>query len=163
MGRLIVVVTLMLNAGIALAGGVPQGVPQQHMDAIREHHTKRILGSSQELTILQPDVTLYRKIFSGEVALQYSKRPLKVDEAPSVQVFKSADLKLGPLVRLLSAAGGYDASFHPQVNQEQYVKLNTQANSLTEIAEYLTRVTDAQFTTYPESRLLVAMPKGAQQ
>lgn len=40
------------------------------------------------------------------------------------------------------------------------MNINTRPNSLTDLAEYLTRVTDAQFTVYSESRVLVALPKG---
>lgn len=165
MGRLIMTIALCAVASSALADrdirGVPQGVPQEQMDAIREYHTKQILGSSQSLTQLQPDVVLYRKLFERrENTLDHQRIP-ELDPVPMAQIFKAHDITLGQLVNVAAAASGYDAIFHPQINQQQVVKINTRPNSLTDIAEYLSRVTDAQFTVYQESRVLVALPKGA--
>jgi len=167
MGRLAMCAALLAVATTSFAQndthGVPQGIPQRQMDAIREHHTKLILGSSQSLTNLQPDVVLYRKIFERrENNLDRQKHP-ELDPVPMAQVFKAHDLTLGHLVQVAAAASGYDAVFHPQVNQQQLVKLNTRPNSLDDIADYLTRVTDAQFTVYQESRVMVGLPKGAAQ
>ena len=163
MGRLMTVLGLMAASSSALAQGVPQGIPQEQMDAIREYHTKQILGSSQNLTNLQPDVVLYRKFFERkENNLDVQKAP-DLDPVPMAQVFKAKDLTLGQLVKVAAAASGYDAEIHPQINQQQIVKINSRPNSLVDMAEYLTRVTDAQFTVYQESRKLVALPKGAGQ
>lgn len=165
MGRLIVAAAICAVAGSAIAAteshGVPQGIPQQQMDAIREYHTKQILGSSQSLTNLQPDVVLYRKIFERHENVVDRQKQLDLDPVPMAQVFKSRDLTLGQLASVAAAASGYDAVFHPQVNQRQIVKLNSRPNSLVDIAEYLSRVTDAQFVVYQESRVLMALPKGA--
>lgn len=160
MGRLITVFALMGVCSLATAQGVPQGIPQQQMDAIREYHTKQILGSSKNLTNLQPDVVLYRKLFERRENPLDQQKLLPPDPVPEAQVFKAHDLTLGQLVNVAAAASGYDAVIHPQINQQQIVKINTRPNSLTDLAEYLTRVTDAQFTVYPESRVLVALPKG---
>ncbi|MDD2139884.1 hypothetical protein NPS53_09860 [Pseudomonas putida] len=154
---------LMTVSSISAAQGVPQGIPQQQMDAIREYHTKQILGSSQDLTNLQPDVVLYRKIFERRENTVDVQRDVPLDPVPMAQVFKAHDLTLGQLVKVATAASGYDAVLHPQVDQRQFVKLNTRPNSLTDIAEYLTRVTNAQFTVYQESRVLIGLPKGAAQ
>ncbi|MCF5374164.1 hypothetical protein [Pseudomonas syringae] len=160
MGRLIAGLALLATSGLAVAEGIPQSIPQQQMDAIREYHTKQILGSSQSLTNLQPDVVLYRKIFERrENEVDKPKFPTP-DPVPMAQVFKAHDITLGQLVNVAAAASGYDVAFHPQVNQRQIVKINSRPNSLTDMAEYLTRVTDAQFAVYPDSRLLVALPKG---
>lgn len=163
MGRLTMTLAMLAMSGLAVAEGVPQGIPQQQMDAIREYHTKQILGSSQNLTNLQPDVVLYRKIFERPENPVDQPRYVPLDPVPMAQVFKAHDLTLGQLVQVAAAASGYDAVIHPQVNQQQIVKLNTRPNSLTDIAEYLTRVTDAQFTVYQEGRAFVGLPKGASQ
>lgn len=163
MGRLTMTFAMLAVSGLAAAEGVPQGIPQQQMDTIREYHTKQIMGSSQSLTNLQPDVVLYRKIFERRENPLDQQRRVPLDPVPMAQVFKAHDLTLGQLVQVASAASGYDAVIHPQVNQQQIVKLNTRPNSLTDIAEYLTRVTNAQFTVYQESRVLVGLPKGAAQ
>lgn len=165
MGRLIMAAALCAVAGSAHAAndghGVPQGIPQQQMDAIREYHTKQILGSNQNLTNLQPDVVLYRKIFERRENVVDRQKLPALDPVPMAQVFKSRDLTLGQLASVAAAASGYDAVFHPQVNQRQIVKINSRPNSLVDIAEYLSRVTDAQFVVYQESRVLMALPKGA--
>lgn len=161
MGRLSAIIPLMAFSAICVAQGVPQSIPQQQMDAIREYHTKQIMGSSQNLTNLQPDVVLYRKIFERRENVVDAQRTVPLDPVPMAQVFKTHDLTLGQLVKVAAAASGYDAIIHPQINQQQIVKLNSLPNSLTDIAEYLTRVTDAQFTVYQESRDLVGLPKGA--
>lgn len=163
MGRLIPVVALMLASASALAQGVPQTIPQDQMDAIREYHTKQIMGSSQNLTNLQPDVVLYRKFFERRDYNLDTQRTIDLDPVPSAQVFKAHDLTLGQLANVAAAASGYDAVIHPQIDQRQIVKINSRPNSLADIAEYLSRVTDAQFTVYPESRVLMAVPKGAGQ
>lgn len=163
MGRLTMTLALMIVSSVSAAQGVPQGIPQQQMDAIREYHTKQILGSSQNLTNLQPDVMLYRKIFERRENTLDVQHTVPMDPVPMAQVFKAHDLTLGQLVKVAAAASGYDAVLHPQVDQTQVVKLNTQPNSLTDIAEYLTRVTNAQFTVYQESRVLIGLPKGAAQ
>lgn len=163
MGRLTMTLALMTVSSVSVAQGVPQGIPQQQMDAIREYHTKQILGSSQNLTNLQPDVVLYRKIFERRENTLDVQRTVPMDPVPMAQVFKAHDLTLGQLVKVAAAASGYDAVLHPQIDQKQVVKLNTQPNSLTDIAEYLTRVTNAQFTVYQESRALIGLPKGAAQ
>ncbi|MCF5381942.1 hypothetical protein GIW05_00200 [Pseudomonas syringae] len=160
MGRLIAGLALLATSGFAVAEGIPQSIPQQQMDAIREYHTKQIMGSSQSLTNLQPDVVLYRKMFERrENEVDQPKFPTP-DPVPLAQVFKAHDITLGQLVNVAAAASGYDVAFHPQVNQRQIVKINSRPNSLTDMAEYLTRVTDAQFAVYPDSRLLIALPKG---
>ncbi len=163
MGRVIIALALLANTSIALAQGVPQSIPQQQKDAIREHHTKQILGSSQSLTSLQPDVVLYRKFFERRENTLDQMKQVPLDPVPMAQVFKAHDLTLGQLAKVAAAASGYDAVLHPQINQQQIVKMNSQPNSLTDIAEYLTRVTDAQFTVYQESRALIGLPKGLTQ
>ncbi|BAW26804.1 hypothetical protein ACVXHM_33500 [Pseudomonas aeruginosa] len=163
MGRLIMLLGSLVCAGIAQAEGVPQGIPQQQMDAIREYHTKQIMGSSQDLTNLQPDVVLFRKLFERRENNLDQQKLVPLDPVPMAQVFKANDLTLGQLAKVAAAASGYDAVLHPQINQQQIVKINSRPNSLTDIAEYLTRVTDAQFTVYQESRALVGLPKGLTQ
>lgn len=163
MGRLTMTLALMAVSGVSTAQGVPQGIPQQQMDSIREYHTKQIFGSSQNLTNLQPDVVLYRKIFERRENNLDVQRQVPLDPVPMAQVFKAHDLTLGQLVNVATAASGYDAVMHPQVNQQQIVKLNTRPNSLNDIAEYLTRVTDSEFTVYQESRVLIGLPKGSAQ
>ncbi|HEC1424342.1 TPA: hypothetical protein R1W95_001130 [Pseudomonas aeruginosa] len=163
MGRVIMMVCSMAWIGIAQAAGVPQGIPQQQMDAIREYHTKQIIGSSQDLTNLQPDVVLYRKLFERRENNLDQQKFVPMDPVPMAQVFKAHDLTLGQLVKVAAAASGYDAVLHPQINQQQIVQINSHPNSLTDIAEYLTRVTDAQFTVYQESRALIGLPKGLTQ
>ncbi|MBI6902661.1 hypothetical protein JET81_12345 [Pseudomonas aeruginosa] len=163
MGRVIMLLGSLVCAGIAQAEGVPQGIPQQQMDAIRECHTKQIMGSSQDLTNLQPDVVLFRKLFERRENNFDQQKLVPLDPVPMTQVFKANDLTLGQLAKVAAAASGYDAVLHPQINQQQIVKINSRPNSLTDIAEYLTRVTDAQFTVYQESRALVGLPKGLTQ
>ena len=89
MGRLTMALALMSVSTISAAQGVPQGIPQQQMDAIREYHTKQILGSSQDLTNLQPDVVLYRKIFERRENTVDVQRTVPLDPVPMAQVFKS--------------------------------------------------------------------------
>nr|WP_100549719.1 MULTISPECIES: hypothetical protein [unclassified Pseudomonas] len=163
MGRVIMLLGSLVCAGIAQAEGVPQGIPQQQMDAIREYHTKQIMGSSQDLTNLQPDVVVFRKLFERRENNFDQQKLVPLDPVPMTQVFKANDLTLGQLAKVAAAASGYDAVLHPQINQQQIVKINSRPNSLTDIAEYLTRVTDAQFTVYQESRALVGLPKGLTQ
>lgn len=163
MGRVIMLLGSLVCAGIAQAEGVPQGIPQQQMDAIREYHTKQIMGSSQDLTNLQPDVVLFRKLFERRENNFDQQKLVPLDPVPMAQVFKANDLTLGQLAKVAAAASGYDAVLHPQINLQQIVKINSRPNSLTDIAEYLTRVTDAQFTVYQESRALVGLPKGLTQ
>lgn len=159
MGRLILVVALGLSSSIALG----QAIPQAHLDAIREYHTKQIFGSSEDLTLKQPDVVLYRQIFERrENTVDYQQMP-ELDPIPLAQVFKKTDLKLGQLMRVAALASGYDAEFHPQVNQNEIVKINSYPNSLDDIAEYVTRVTGSHISIWPESRVVVVMPKGEMQ
>lgn len=156
MGRLILGFCL----AAATSSGAAEGISQYHMDAIREFHTKRIMGSGQQLTNLQPDVVLYRKIFEKPNTLDTRGTP-EPDGIPWAQVFKKADLSFGDTLTLAAAASGYDAHFDPAVDQHQRVKLNTQANSLTDLAEYLTRVTSADVRVYPESRVVIVTKKAS--
>ncbi|WP_017520035.1 hypothetical protein ACQCLI_32370 (plasmid) [Pseudomonas nitroreducens] len=156
MGKLTVAFALLVITGPALA----EAFPQMYKDAIREYHTKMILGSGQDLTVFQPDVALYREIFKKKNST--TKRQLiEGDQIPWAQLFKHQDLTLGEIVRLSAAASGYDPHFDPQVNQNQVIKINTHPNSLRDIAEYLTRVSGARVTVYPESRVITATLKGA--
>lgn len=135
-----------------------EGITQEHKDAIREHYEKLILGSGQDLTVRQPDVDLYRKIFQKPNVLD--TRPLPPpDQIPWPQIFKNQNLTLGEILKLASAASGYDAVFDPAINQNQVVLLNTAPNSLRDIAEYVTRVSTAQITVYPEARKITATQK----
>ena len=153
MGKLILLLAA-LFAGQASA----EGIPQEHKDAIREHYEKEILGSGKDLTVRQPDVELYRKIFKKPNTLDV--RVLTApDQIPSPQIFKNQDLTLGQILNLASAASGYDAVFDPQIDQNQIIKFNTQPNSLSDIAEYLSRVSTAQVTVWPESRVIMATKK----
>ena len=155
MGKLTIGFCLLAAASTALA----EGVPQMYKDAIREHHTKMILGSGQDLTVLQPDVVLYRKIFQKENTTDH-RELIQADEIPWAQLFKNQDLTLGEIVRLSAAASGYDSRFDPQVNQDQVIKLNSHPNSLRDLAEYLTRVSGARVTVYPEGLVVTATLKG---
>jgi hypothetical protein len=134
------------------------GIPQTHKDAIREHYTKKILGTAQQITTLQPDVRLYRDLFNKANTLD-TRDLLPADEIPWAQLFKGVDLSLGEVIRLTGNASGYDSFFDPRVNQSQIVKLNSHPNSLADVAEYLTRVTDAQITLYPETRSITVTLK----
>lgn len=135
-----------------------EGIRQEQKDAIREHYEKQILGSGKDITIRQPDVELYRKIFAKPNQLD-TRVLTEPDEIPWAQIFKGQDLTLGQILKLASAAGGYDAEFDPQVDQNEIIKLNTNPNSLVDIAEYLTRVSKARVTVYPEYRVLVTTKK----
>lgn len=163
MVRVMTGMAFMVVAGGSFADGLESTIPNQQRDAIREYHTKRVLGSSLNLTNLQPDVLLYRKIFEKKSNVVDRRELPDLDPVPMAQLFKKTDLPLGNVATLLAAASGYDAVFHPQVNQSQIVKLNSYPNSLIDIAEYLTRVTDAQFVVYQEGRQLIAMPKDRQE
>ena len=153
MGKLILLLAA-LFAGQASA----EGIPQEHKDAIREHYEKEILGSGKDLTVRQPDVELYRKIFTKPNTLDVRELPAP-DQIPSPQIFKNQDLTLGQILKLAGAASGYDAVFDPQIDQNQIIKFNTQPNSLSDIAEYLSRVSTAQVTVWPESRVIMATKK----
>lgn len=153
MGKLI-----MLLAALFAGQATAEGIPQEHKDAIREHYEKEILGSGKDLTVRQPDVELYRKIFTKPNTLDVRVLPAP-DQIPSPQIFKNQDLTLGQILNLAGAASGYDAVFDPQIDQNQIIKFNTQPNSLSDIAEYLSRVSTAQVTVWPESRVIMATKK----
>lgn len=158
MGRLIA--ACMLASLFSASAWAAPSMPQEHRDAIREYHTKQIMGSSEDLTLLQPDVKLYRNIFERKENVLDQRVLPDMDPIPFAQIFKKTDLTLGQLVKVAAAASGYDAEFHPQVNQDELVKINTRPNSLTDMAEYLSRVSNADLYVYQESRVLMAMPKG---
>jgi hypothetical protein len=63
------------------------------------------------------------------------------------------------LIKLAGAASGYDPVFDKQVNQDELVKINSQANSLADIAEYVTRVSSAQVLVYPDTRSITVTRK----
>ncbi|MGF6282228.1 hypothetical protein ABH908_000287 [Pseudomonas frederiksbergensis] len=153
MGKLIVVLAL-----LACSNAMADGIRQEQKDGIREYYEKQILGSGKDLTVRQVDVQLYRKIFAKPNTLDSRELPAP-DEIPWPQLFKNQDLSLGQILKLAGAASGYDAEFDPQVNQDEIVKLNTQPNSLSDIAEYLTRVSRADVTVYPEARTIMATKK----
>jgi hypothetical protein len=153
MGKLIFVL-----ACVATMSAHADGIRQEQKDGIREYYEKQILGSGKDLTIRQPDVELYRKMFSKQNTVDPRVLP-EPDEIPWPQIFKGQDLPLGQILKLASAASGYDAEFDPQIDQNEIVKLNTNSNSLTDIAEYLSRVSRAQVTVYPEARTVVATKK----
>jgi hypothetical protein len=135
-----------------------EGIPQVQKDAIRESFTKQILGSPQQLTTLQPDVQLIRDIFTKANEVDY-RELLPADPIPWAQLFKQADMQLGQLISLVGNAAGYDSYFDPRVNLSQIVKLNSHPNSLADIAEYVTRVTDSRITLYPETRSITVTLK----
>lgn len=153
MGKLIAFLAL-----LASSTAMAEGIRQEQKDAIREYYEKQILGSGQDLTVRQTDVQLYRKIFTKPNTLDTRELP-EPDEIPWPQLFKNQDLTIGQILKLASAASGYDAEFDPQINQDEIVKINTQPNSLSDIAEYLTRVSSARITVYPEARVIVATKK----
>ncbi|WP_409286791.1 hypothetical protein [Pseudomonas guariconensis] len=153
MGKLM----LLLLAGLAPAVHA-DGITQYHKDAIREHYEKLILGSGQDLTVRQPDVVLYRRIFAKPNETDPRVLP-EPDQIPWPQLFKTQDLTLGEILRLASAASGYDAEFDPAIDENQVIKLNTAPNSLRDLAEYLSRVSTAQVTVYPEARMITATRK----
>lgn len=83
MGKLILSL-LFLLAPIAQA----EGITQYHKDAIREYYEKQILGRGQDLTVRQPDVDLYRRIFTKPN--EVDTRPLPPpDQIPWPQIFKN--------------------------------------------------------------------------
>ncbi|WGK63522.1 hypothetical protein QAO71_17285 (plasmid) [Halopseudomonas sp. SMJS2] len=151
MGRLILLVLPLMMAADIYA----QSLPQTHQDAIREHHTKQIMGSGKNITVLQPDVLLYRSIFERKNTVQ-QRQLIDPDPVPWAQVFKNVDLSFGHILTLAALASGYDAHFDGNIDPTQIVQLNTQANSMVDLAEYLSRVTGTQITVYPESRVIVA-------
>lgn len=159
MGR----VTTLLMLTLLCASASAQSLPQQHRDAIREAKTKQIFGSSEDLTLLQPDVILYRKIFELRENHVDRQLLLELDPIPMAQIYKYSELNLGQLISLSAAASGYDAEFHSQVNQSQMVKINSHANSLDAIAEYVGRVTDTKISVWPESRVVLVMPSESAQ
>ncbi|HFL7941131.1 hypothetical protein IYR97_24110 (plasmid) [Pseudomonas fulva] len=155
MGKLIFCIPMILAL---TAAAHAEGITQEHKDAIREHYEKLILGSGQDLTVRQPDVALYRRIFTKPNVVD--TRPLPPpDQIPWPQIFKTQNLTLGEILNLASAASGYETAFDPEIDQSQVVLLNTAPNSLRDIAEYLTRVSSAQIIVYPEARLITATQK----
>lgn len=151
MGRLTpLLLPLMMSAHV-----YAHSIPQTQQDAIREHHTKLIMGSGQNVTVLQPDVLLYRSIFERKNMLE-ERQLIEPDQVPWAQVFKKSDMSFGHILSLAALASGYEAHFDGNIDPTQIVKLNTQANSLVDLAEYLSRVTGTQVSVYPESRVIVA-------
>lgn len=153
MGRLIMAFALSL-----CLPAYADGISQFHKDVIREHYEKQILGSGKDLTVRQPDVNLYRAIFTKPNRLDERILPLPAD-IPWPQIFTTSELTLGEILRLAGAASGYDVVIDPAVDVHQVIQINSAANSLRDIAEYLTRVSGARITVYPESRDLVATKK----
>ncbi|MCK1788908.1 hypothetical protein [Pseudomonas violetae] len=153
MGKLILALAVLI-APLAHAEGISQG----HKDAIREYYEKQILGSGKDLTVRQPDVVLYRKYFTKPNVMDTRSLP-PPDEIPWPQIFKKQNVTLGEILRLASAASGYETEFDPSIDQNEIVKINTAPNSLRDIAEYLSRVSATQVTVYPESRLITATRK----
>ena len=155
MGRLMLIAVGFL----ALPCLAEEGIPQQHKDAIREYHTQRILGTSQPITTLQSDVRLYRQLFKTPNVIDRRQLP-EPDEVPWARFFKGqTDLTLGQLINLAGAASGYDPVFDKQVNQDELVRINTQPNSLADIAEYVTRVSSAYVLIYPDTRSITVTRK----
>lgn len=154
MGRLIVSACLVM----ACANASAEGITQYHKDAIREYHTKMILGSGQDLTNRQPDVVLFQNIFKKPNKLDEQRLPTP-DLIPWAQVFKKANMSFGDTLTLAAKASGYDPVFDPAVDTSKIVKINTQANSLADIAEYLMRMTNTNITLYPESRVVIVTRK----
>ena len=154
MGRIIVVACLAFCCGNAFA----EGITQYQKDAIREYHTKMILGSGQDLTLRQPDVVHFQNMMKkpNEVDVQ---RMVDADPIPWAQVFKNADMTFGDTLTLAAKASGYDPVFDPAIDTSKIVKLNTQANSLTDIVEFLSRVTTVNIQLYPESRVVIVTRK----
>lgn len=137
--------------GLALASGAD--FSQVEKDSIREHHTRLILRTGKPITVLQPDVRVAREIFSIENSV--APRPLlEPDPIPWVQLFKKQDLSLGETLEILSKASGYDLAVHPQIDLNQTVKLNGQQNSLRDIAEYLSRISNSHISVFKEARML---------
>lgn len=151
MGRLILLAISMIVSADLFA----QSIPQTQQDAIREYHTKLIMGSGHNITVLQPDVLLYRSIFERKNQLD-ERQLIDPDPVPWAQVFKKTDLSFGNILSLAALASGYEAHFDGNIDPTQIVSLNTQANSLVDLAEYLSRVTGTQVSVYPESRVIVA-------
>ena len=150
---------LILSLAFVLATpAFAEGISQYHKDVIREHYEKQILGSGKDITVRQTDVNLYRRIFEKPNVLDVRPLPPPA-EIPWPQLFKGQVLSLGEILNLASAASGYDATFDPAVDQSQPIKLNSEANSLRDIAEYLSRVSNADVTVYPESRDVIATKK----
>ena len=135
------------------------GLPQSYLDEIREHETQRILGTSEQITTLQSDVAMLRRAFAVRSNVVDVQSLPGLDPIPLAQLFKHQDLTLGQIVKLTSAASGYEATIHPDVNQNVVVKINGHPNALDTIAEYLTRVTDTNVIIWPESRAVTVMPK----
>lgn len=154
MGRLIVTACLALCCGSALA----EGITQYQKDAIREYHTKMILGSGQDLTLRQPDVLQIQNLMKKPNTVDV-QRTVDLDPIPWAQIFKNADMTFGDTLTLAAKASGYDPVFDPAVDTTKIVKLNTQANSLTDIVEYLSRVTNLNIQLYPESRVVIVTRK----
>lgn len=153
MGKLILVLALLASSSV-----MAEGIRQDQKDGIREYYEKQILGSGKDLTVRQTDVQLYRKIFAKPNTLETRELP-EPDQIPWPQLFKNQDLSLGQILNLAGASSGYEAEFDPQVNQDEIVKLNTQPNSLSDLAEYLTRVSKAHVMVYPEARSIVVTKK----
>ena len=135
-----------------------EGITQYQKDAIREYHTKMIMGSGQDLTSRQPDVVLYQNIFKKTNTVDHQQHP-EIDQIPWAQVFKKADLSFGETLTLAALASGYDPVFDEAVDISRIVKLNTQPNSLTDLAEYLERVTQTNIKLYPETRMVIVTRK----
>lgn len=135
-----------------------EGITQYQKDAIREYHTKMIMGSGQDLTSRQPDVVLYQNIFKKTNKVDQQQHP-EIDQIPWAQVFKKANLSFGETLTLAALASGYDSVFDEAVDTSRIVKLNTQPNSLTDLAEYLERVTQTNIKLYPETRMVIVTRK----
>jgi len=151
---------LMIASCLAFAcfNASAEGITQYQKDAIREYHTKKILGSGHELTSRQPDVILYQNIFKKPNTLDVKRTP-EVDQIPWAQVFKKADLSFGDTLSLAAKASGYDPVFDEAVDTSKIVKLNSQPNSLVDLAEYLERVTGSIIRLYPDTRVIIVTRK----
>lgn len=155
MGKLMQSALLMLSMSSTFA--VADGITQHQKDAIRESYEKSILGARGNITTLQPDVALYRRLFPAPNKIDVRELP-PADPIPWARLFKGPQrMSLRRTLDLVAAGSGYDVFYDPQVNQDRLVSLNTQPNSLKDIAEYLTRVGGAQITLLPESRSILVM------
>lgn len=138
---------------LACSADAEEILSQVEKDAIREHNTRLILRTAEPITVLQPDVLVAREIFAKSNTIQ-QRALVEPDPIPWVQLFKKADMPLGETLEILAKAAGYDLAIHPQVDLNQLIKINGQQNSLRDVAEYLSHISNAHVSVFNEARVL---------
>ncbi|MEE8058125.1 MAG: hypothetical protein V3T17_09855 [Pseudomonadales bacterium] len=133
-------------------------IPQWQKDLLREYYAHAILKTTKIDVKLSSKISAVRWQFQ-RYAKTHARPYPELADIPLIQIFNTGSLTLADVITYICLSSGYEPIIHADVELNQPIALNNQLNSLSDMSDYLSDVSNTHVSVYREGKTLLLIPK----